>query len=300
MTLVAACCGQSPLSGEKKNRCSPLKQARDGVTQVDFAAASDGSKGFAVSLRGSLSHVRNDLNKVCIETPHVQFNNTCSQCLSHPLGGSCSACIRAAFDCSCVCDSGGKAEGASYYVFPPTLLRAGLRGRWIHMTGDSSVRGLTLSLFQQLFDVVNYSEDANLGDSVPIRQMNFTKLGAQLHSAFGGKLALGFIDAIISTDDGEVFNFSTHNYDAMPPGADFKSMWEFMGCQSDTSAQLNEAWSRLSQRAVRVTFRQCARAVHLENETFMDVVGLETGPDVIWAAPFEFYIILLLGTCFGL
>jgi len=160
---------------------------------------------------------------------------------------------------------------STYAIFSPTQLRSGLRGQWVHFSGDSSLRGLMLSLLQQIFDVGRYSEDAG-----PVRQMNFSKLTAKPLGTFG----LGFIDAIISVDDGEVLHYKNHLHDAKNVAPGVLSTWQGRVSQTDTSAMLNEVWANLSQNAVRLTYRQCTRAVYLENETFMDVIGLEDGPDV--------------------
>jgi len=162
-----------------------------------------------------------------------------------------------------------------YDVFHPTQMRGGLRGQWIHMNGDSSTRGFALSLFQQLIDVDRYSEEvAGPGSN---REMNFTKLDASPSNWLEG-LAIGFIDTIVSVVDGEVLHLIHHPHDA-PHVAGATSAWEGMKSQPDTSSMLNEAWASLSARAVRITYRQCTRAVHLVNESFMDVVGAENGPN---------------------
>ena len=142
---------------------------------------------------------------------------------------------------------------APMHIFHPSALRDRLLGKWLYLCGDSSTRGLWLTLYQQLAadNVMNLTAWLGLNHSNP---MNL------------GRLA--WSDVVID-DSGQLLRTESG------VGGSGCVTW---GCSADDlSAGTRKPWPVAS--AIRITYRFVGASALVEQDAFTELQSINPPPD---------------------
>jgi len=156
--------------------------------------------------------------------------------------------------------------GARYAVYDGPTARTALRGAWVAFHGDSSLRGVYLSLLQLVGSVDRYAATAADGAS-ELRVRDWLRgrdprgprprrRGGDLRS---DSLRFGWIDAILNGTDGALLAVAAEPHD-MHFGADARPA-------ADASDALGRWWNPEAEN-VRLTFRMLTSAHALRRVAF--------------------------------
>ena len=142
-------------------------------------------------------------------------------------------------------------------IFTLSSLRQHLRGRWLYFFGDSSMRGLVLSLFQQVASQHAPHSTAAGGSDALI--MNLTEWFGIPLSVVG----IGWLDVIIDCDTGHVMHARTARKSSHGSSFDIP--------QKDASSSLAPQWATVRSGAIRLTWRFATLARHVAHDLFTEL-----------------------------
>ena len=164
-----------------------------------------------------------------------------------------------------------------YAAFDAAALRSRTKNLWLSFAGDSSLRGLYLSLLQQLMDEPGSYSFFDGGDEFYVADEWMAKrdpgaaAGERARSPDRDSLAMGFVDAIVR--DGALRWMRSAFHDG-------SHGWRRSGPGPDRSGELSDPWCGGGGGATRVTFRMLTTVDQSLRGPLFDGLNATCRPDV--------------------